>query len=140
MPFSILIFAYRKPGLSPAEFKSLYETSHIPLVQSVAGSHFPKAHVRRYIQRSQEKSAPASTDDVEEHSEYPATVLIGAPSDFEYDAIAELTFDDEAAFQAFFGTVSQQDAAEQIAKNEETFLDRPKMRVVVLGDCITTTG
>ena len=105
----------------------------MPLVQSIAGAHFPKAHIRRYIHRTE--SASSSTD-----NDYPASVLLGAQSDFEYDAMAELTFDDETAFQTFFGIVSEQEAADKISKDEEMFLDRSKMKVVVLGDCVTTSG
>ena len=133
MAYRVLIFAYRKPGTTPAAFKSHYESSHVPLVQSIAGAHFPKAHVRRYIHRT-ERSASATDDD------YPASVLAGAQSDFEYDAIAELIFDDEVAFQTFFGLVSQPEAADKISKDEDMFLDRAKMKVVVLGDCVTTSG
>lgn len=99
MTYRILIFAYRKPGTTPAAFKSHYETSHVPLVQSIAGDHFPKAHTRRYIHRT-ERSASATHDDDDDH---PASVLVGAQSDFEYDAIAELIFDDETASRHSMG-------------------------------------
>lgn len=36
--------------------------------------------------------------------------------------------------------MSQPEAADKIAKDEEMFLDRAKMKVVILGDCVTTTG
>ena len=32
MPYIVLIFAFRKPGLSLAAFKSHYEQSHVPLI------------------------------------------------------------------------------------------------------------
>jgi uncharacterized protein (TIGR02118 family) len=127
MPYTVLIFAYRKPGLSPAEFKSHYESSHVPLVQSLTGSLFPKSHTRRYIQRA-------------DSANHPATVLVGTQADFEYDAIAELIFDDEGAFQAFFACVSEAKAAEKIAQDEDKFLDRTKMKVVIEGDSIVTYG
>ena len=139
MAFIVLIFAYRKPGLSPVAFKSHYESSHVPLVQSIAGSHFPRLHTRRYIQQSQ-NNISASTKGGADNSNYPATILMGTPADFEYEAIAELTFDDDIAFQTFFGLVSQKEAAEKIANDEEMFLDRTKTKVVVVGDCIITTG
>jgi len=50
-----------------------------------------------------------------------------------------LIFDDENAFQTFYGIVSQQEAAERIAKDEKMFVDRSKMKMVVLGD-IRTSG
>lgn len=126
-PYTVLIFAYRKPGLSPAEFKSHYESSHVPLVESIAGSLFPKTHTRRYIQRA-------------DGADHAATVLVGSQADFRYDAIAELIFDNEAAFQAFFARVSEPKAAEKIAQDEDKFLDRARMKVVIEGDCIVTSG
>ena len=62
-------------------------------------------------------------------------MLLGTQSDFGYDSIAELTFDDETAFQAFFGRTSVGDAGAKRAADEEQFLDRRRMRIVVLGDC-----
>lgn len=135
MPYRVLIFAYRKPGISPSKFKTHYETRHVPLVKAIAGPLFPKSHVRRYVQR-----ASGGRDSPPSNAHHPATVLIGSQSDFDYDAIAELIFKDEGAFQAFFAKVSEPEAAAKIAKDEEQFLDRTRMKVVVLGDCITTTG
>ena len=105
----------------------------MPLVQSIAGNHFPKAHVRRYTHRTESgTSAP--------HNNYPASGMVGAQSDFEYDAIAKSIFKDEIAFQSFFGLMSQLEAADKIAENKEMFLDRLKIRVVILGDYVTTSG
>ena len=60
--------------------------------------------------------------------------------DFEYDAFAELVFDDKAAFQTFFALVSQEEAARTIAMDEEIFLDRGKLKAAVVGACVTTSG
>ena len=140
MPYIILVFAYRKPGLSPADFKAHYENCHVPLLQSLAGDTFPNSHVRRYIQRSENKSTSAPEAHSGNNVNTPAAVLVGTQADFEYDAFAELTFDDEAAFQAFFARVGQGKAAEKIAEDEEKFLDRGKMRVVVVRECIVTNN
>lgn len=128
MPYSVLIFAYRKPALSPAQFRAHYESSHLPLVESLAGPLFPRTHTRHYLQRA------------DHGPDYAATVLVGTQADFAYDALAELVFDDEAAFQAFFARVSEPAVAAKIAADEELFLDRAKMRVVVQGDVVVTTG
>ena len=111
----------------------------MPLIQSLAGAHFPKAHVRRYIHRTESGGASATATGTG-NNEYPASALVGTQSDFDYDAIAELIFDNETAFQTFFGLVSQPDAAGKLAKDEEIFVDRSKMKAVVLGDCNTTNG
>lgn len=135
MPYIVLIFVYRKTGLSPAEFKSHSESSHLPLLQSLAGPLFPRSHARRYIQR-----IPGSTEGGADNANHPATVLVGTPADIEYDAFAEMIFDDEAAFRAFIACVSQPEAAERIAKEEEMFLDRAKKRIVLVDECLVTTG
>jgi uncharacterized protein (TIGR02118 family) len=127
MTYSILIFAFRKPGTTPAEFKAHYEGSHVPLVKSIAGPLFPISHIRTYLHRT-------------DSDEYPASVLVGGQADFQYDAFAELTFKDEAAFGAFFGTVSSPENAAKIAADEELFLDRSKMTVVLVGDRTSTSG
>lgn len=135
MPYIVLIFAYRKPGLSPAEFKSHYEFNHLPLIQSLTGPLFPKSHTRRYIQR-----APGPSEGGADNANHPAAVLVGTPADFDYDAFAEVIFDDEATFQTFFACVSKAEAAERIAKDEDMFLDRARTRIVLVDDCTVTTG
>ena len=131
MPFTVLIYAYRKPGTTPAAFRSHYESSHVPLVQSLTGAHFPQSHKRIYIQRS---------EDTDAINNYPATVLVGTQPDFQYDAIAELTFGDAAKFQTFMGIVGQGDAKEKITQDEEMFLDRGRMTAVVVGEIMVTEG
>jgi hypothetical protein len=51
MTFSILIFNYRKPGVSPAEFRTECEAL-IPLLKEITGEHFPLTHTRRYLHRT----------------------------------------------------------------------------------------
>jgi len=135
MVYSVLLFAFRKPGTSPAEFKAHYEGTHIPLLKSIAGPLFPISHTRRYIHRS-EVSEPTGN---EKNAKYPASLLAGEQADFGYDAFAELTFKDEAAFGAFFGHMNSAENAEKIAADEDKFLDRARMTAVVVGDCVVTT-
>jgi hypothetical protein len=131
MTYSILIFASRKEGTHPAEFKNHYETSHVPLIKSLAGPLFPISHTRTYLHRSK--------DEADNEPAYPATVLVGSQADFQYDAFAELKFKDEAAFGAFYGCVTSSENAAKIAADEELFLNRGKMSVVVVGDCTSTS-
>lgn len=51
MTFSILIFNYRKPGVTPAEFRTACEAL-IPVVKEITGEHFPLTHTRRYLLRT----------------------------------------------------------------------------------------
>ncbi|KAI1741712.1 EthD domain-containing protein [Xylaria scruposa] len=134
MPYSVLIFAYRKPGTMPEQFKAHYEGIHVPLVRELAGASFPLSHTRRYLHRS-ENHADSNTA---RNPSTPATVLIGTQNDFDYDAFAELTFEDAAAFQTFFNRMQHPEIAAKIAADEEKFLDRTQMPVVVLGDITET--
>lgn len=138
MAYTVLIFVYRKHDISPAAFKDHLENTHVPLLESIGGDHFPKVYVRRYIQRSEHAtfSAHAGTTNVT----YPATVLRGTQTDFEYDAISEMRFEDEQAFQAFFALVSSEEAAKRIAEDEEMFIDRERLRGVVVGDIVVTAS
>ncbi|KAK9422224.1 putative EthD domain-containing protein [Seiridium unicorne] len=120
MTHSILIFAYRKPGTTPEQFRAHYEGSHVPLVKELAGAHFPLSHTRRYIHRTEGQG------ETERNAQNPATVLIGTQVDFDYDAFAELTFEDVSAFQTFMGIMQKPENAERIAADEEKFLDRSR--------------
>ena len=140
MPFSILIISHRLPHLSPAAFKSHYETKHIPLLQSIAGATFPISHTRQYIQRTPSATTDKSmTNDTGGQSTtpqeaFPATALVGSPTDFDFDCLSTLEFASDEDFQRFFQVVSQDEAAVRIADDEKNFLDRGKMRVVILGE------
>jgi hypothetical protein len=136
MAYSVIIFAFRKPGTTPEQFKTHYEGSHVPLVRELAGEKFPLSHTRRYIHRSE--NTTSNENNTARNPSTPATVLIGTQEDFDYDAFAELTFEDAGAFQIFFGHMQLPDIAAKIAEDEEKFLDRTRMPVVVLGETIET--
>jgi hypothetical protein len=136
MSVRAFLFAYRKPGLSPEDFKRHYE-AHIDLVKRLAGNDFPLSHRRSYIARS---TVEAASDDTSPHNATtPATVIAGKQLDFDFDAVAELTFANQAAFQAFTAKIYAPDIAAQLAADEEKFLDRSKLSIVMLGDVIETT-
>jgi hypothetical protein len=126
MTFSFLLFITRKPSINPSEFKTHWDTKHVELLKIIAGDNFPLTHTRHYIARTTGNGS------------WPAAVLVGAQEDFAYDGIAELVFPDEAAFQTFFGIVSVPEAAARIAKDEETFIVREKMKAVVMGETSVT--
>lgn len=65
---------------------------------------------------------------------------MGSQPDFQDDALAGLTIKDAAAFQTFMGFVSQGEAKEIIARDEEMFMDRGKMTAVVVGETVATAG
>ncbi|KAI0471897.1 EthD domain-containing protein [Xylariaceae sp. FL0804] len=122
MTYSILIKSYRKPGLTPAQFKAHMERVHVPLVRELAGAAFPLAHTRRYP----------------DHAAANRGLLAGSPTEFAYDAVAELTFEDEAASQAYFARVGRGEAAERLAKDRAMFVDPARVSIVVLADVTVT--
>lgn len=136
--YRILIIAYRKPSLTPDEFKTHYEQKHVPLVKSIAGSHFPLSHTRQYIRRV--RSEFTSIESKEHNADYPAVVLSGPQTDMGYDAIAELKFKDHTAFVAFTALLVQPDNAAMLAADCEDFMDQAKTTVVELGDYVQTTA
>ncbi|OLN94351.1 hypothetical protein CCHL11_02945 [Colletotrichum chlorophyti] len=123
MTFKTLIFAHRLPGVSPAEFKDHYDNFHIPMVRDMTGALFPLTHTRQYIRRVEDGTA---------------RVLVGSQEDFDYDVVAEMVFEDEAAFGAFCGVLAEEENARRIDEDEKTFLDRSRCRVVVLGETDVT--
>lgn len=134
MTYNVLIFAYRKPGTTPDQFRAHYEGAHVPLVKEIGGEHFPIAHTRRYLHRSK-----GTGEGIERNASYPVTVLRGSQGDFDYDAIAELSFADLTHFQTFFGLTQQPENAARIAADEGQFLDCSRSGVVVLGETVSTT-
>lgn len=136
MSLRVLIYAYRKPGISLEEFKKHYE-AHVDLVKRISGDDFPLAHKRSYIARGTVEASPEGT--TTRNATTPATVIVGQQSDFDFDAYAELTFADQAAFQAFGTKIYAPEAATQIAADEEKFLDKSKLAIAMLGDVTETT-
>ncbi|KAL9055043.1 MAG: hypothetical protein Q9162_003808 [Coniocarpon cinnabarinum] len=135
MTFTIVIFSWRKPNTTPSEFKTHYETKHLPLIKSLTGSKFPITHTRHYIQRQ----SPEGTTDDKSNASHPAVTFMGSPDDFDYDAYAELVFEDDKAFQEFFALVSEPGAAKRLEDDENCFIERSKLRVGVVDQSSVTT-
>ncbi|KAI4157543.1 MAG: hypothetical protein LQ342_008196 [Letrouitia transgressa] len=125
MPYTILLFLYRKPGSSFAAFKDHYENTHMPLLQSIGGRFFPKTHTRHYLPRSDGQSAD---------------IMKGAAEDFDYDAMAELVFEGEAEWKAFLGVLTEKENKERVERDEEVFQDRGRLRAVMVGESFVTRG
>ncbi|KAL5337429.1 hypothetical protein BJX70DRAFT_246322 [Aspergillus crustosus] len=130
MTFKALLFVTRKPGLTPTEFRTHYDTVHLPLIQSLGGADFPLSHKRLYLSRP----------DPGADNSYPATTIMGSPEDFPYDCITELTFVDEAGMRRFFRRRMEDGVREVVEKDEGGFMDSEKMKLVVLGGVVETTG
>lgn len=120
MVYTVLIFASRKPGTTPQEFRDHYEGIHMPLVKELTGDHFPQIHRRRYIHRAEGKG------DTERNPNHPATVLLGTQADFDYDVVGELIFPDATASRAFLGAMQNPETAGPINADAEKFVDIPQ--------------
>ncbi|KAJ5505292.1 hypothetical protein LT330_009319 [Penicillium expansum] len=135
MPVKMLVFLYRSPHLTPEEFKKRYE-AHVKLIKKLAGGDFPLSHHRNYISRSSIEIPPDGS--TARNAFTPATILRGRQSDFDFDAYAELTFADQAAYQAFAAKIYTAEAAAQITADEDKFLDRLKMGIALVGEVRVT--
>lgn len=123
MAYRLLLFLYRKDGITHAEFRDHYEYIHIPLTRELTGSLFPSLHSRRYIERSPDGEP---------------NVLVGNKSGDECDAVVEVAFRDEEAAQAFFAATNNGEIEERLRKDIAQFLNRERMRVVKIGESFET--
>lgn len=131
----IVAFFWRKPGLSPSDFKSHYETAHIPLLLSLMGPVFPVSHSRFYLHRN-----PGDTSSSDRsNASYLPTVFAGTPDDFDYDVYCELVYEDKAAFEAFHARMGEPEVAAKIAEDEEKFIDHRKSKVAAVNEPLVTT-
>ncbi|KAJ9251207.1 hypothetical protein DTO271D3_3685 [Paecilomyces variotii] len=126
MSYTIVAFLWRKPGITPLEFKTHYETQHIPLLLELLGSRFPASHSRFYLPRL--PSDPSSTD-VSNLNLRPK-LFLGDGDGFSWDAYCELCFENHIAFEDFRAAMLEPENATKIAADEEQFLDRSKINVV----------
>jgi len=111
----IKVFGYlrRKPGLSPQEFADYYEQNHVPLVLSKAFT--PMVYKRNYIQRGDAFNIEGS--------------------EISFDCMTELVFADRNELSAWMADLG----VDEIAQDEENFIDRAATRAYVV-DERTTTG
>ena len=147
MPYHLLLFLYRKHTLTPTQFQSYCETTHIPFLRSLAGNTFPRVHSRRYIDRQATTTTPAAKTenatsgpcDIDVDVEYPATALMGTPESFDYDCIVEHVYDSEDACKAFYARmVLDGQVAARLVADEAVFLNRERTRAVVVADVVET--
>lgn len=119
MPYAVLIFATRKAGLSPEEFKDYYENKHIPLVNNLTRGHIPKSNTRYYI-TSGKIAQPE--------------FIVGQPSDIPWDCVTALNFTDEEHFSRCMAIYQDEETQKIFAADEEKFLDRASLKMVIIGD------
>lgn len=106
--FQLMMFGGRKEGLTPEQYRDHYENVHIPLMKNLTGDTFPLKHERHYVKRD----GPP---------DFPAAVLIGNQADFNYDAVAILTYRDKAHFDANWAFFEDEETAKLIKEDEAKF-------------------
>ncbi|KAI0475632.1 EthD domain-containing protein [Xylariaceae sp. FL0804] len=131
----VVALIYRKPDLTPEQFKDYYERNHMPLVRALTGDGFPLRHTRRYIPRTRLTTGPGP------HGAYPATVISGSPSEFGFDCIAELAFRDRAHLQAYFAALLRPEVSARLTADCVRFVDMSRAApTALLGDyCCAVT-
>lgn len=71
----------------------------------------------------------------------PASVIMGTQDDFPHDAVAQMEFEDGAAFRKFIGNRKDPEVLRILEDDDSKFSDSTKTRAVVLGQvCVTKRG
>lgn len=164
MSYSVLMYIYRKEGVSPEQFKEHYETKHVPIIQRLSGNLFPTSHSRHYMGYVPQGGAtaghaPAAADPPTDTGgdervrtaekllagsasagEYVPMVVQGQPADFGWDVCTILTYTNEAHFREFMAVLMDEGNAKTLADDEEIFMDRSKFKAVILGENLTTVN
>jgi hypothetical protein len=130
---TILLFLTRDCALSLEEFQHHYEHTHIPLAYSMLSDVWPTTFHRRYLARINRKGfgGPANPD-------RPAFTLRGQVGDVDCDCIAEMHFPTERAFRQFYKKYHQKEVAAVLAEDENRFLEKGKVKVIVVGETWST--
>ncbi len=161
MPYSVIMYVYRKKGTSPEHFKEYYEGTHVPCIQRLSGNLFPASHVRHYIgymphavtSGSNTTAASAASTNGDQRVETAfdllggsastanvPMVVMGQPTDFEWDACSIITYTNETHFKQFMGVLMDEGNAKILAEDEEKFMDRSRFQAVILGDMRKTVN
>lgn len=109
MSYRIMLVVTRRADLTPEQFKLHYETEHVKLLKEIAGKDFPISHTRLYV----------------------SDFLVGSAAEFPYDALTEITFEDESHFKRFMALTSAEDAAKRIREDEARFAERSEGKFLV---------
>ena len=109
----------RKPGISFEQFRDHYENSHAVLGQKYFG-HLITSYTRNYNLRPD--PAAASDDPID---------AIMASKQWDHDCITEWEMRDEQALREVFRLLLDPDIGSIFYADEEHFLDRASVRLVI---------
>ncbi|RDW72406.1 EthD domain-containing protein [Aspergillus mulundensis] len=117
---TILVQARRQPTITQSAFRTQYE-SFVSLVRALAGDAFPIVHRRTYIAHSTTLWEP----------------LLGSNpliNSIDYDVLAELTFEDHAAYERFRAKLAEPSVARQMQDCAARFIDTCAIAMAAVGE------
>jgi len=143
MPYQIVAFLWRKPTLTPTEFKNHYETQHMPLLTELMGPAMCARHTRHYITRTLTEAAsdPTLTSETISsniNAKYPTTAYAGDGSKIDYDVYSEIEFEDLEKFAAFAMRLQELEKDGRLQEDEDRFLLMQKRIVVAVEEPYVT--
>lgn len=112
--------------MTPAEFRTHYDTVHVPLLKSLVGPVFPLSHTRNYVTRNPTGN-PSPSDGVKQH-DFPPVLYMGQASDVNYDSVTVMVWEDKSAFDLFNQVFSTEEVFGRISEDNKNFLD-PNLRL-----------
>jgi len=114
--FKVFGFLTKRDGIETQAFIDYYENHHVPLICRLAPT--PIVYKRNYLSRGDELNKDDNAID--------------------FDVVTELVFPDRAAYLAWRAALSKPGSGEQVAADEEKFLDRSRTRACVIEERVTS--
>jgi hypothetical protein len=135
MPLSVLVFYTRRPDVTPDQLQAYMEHYHVPLIREVMGPHYPLTYTMRYVVRVNTGAGDrlgATTASRSRADGDAPVVLVGSPSELDWDAMGEMVFRDELHVQQGLAAMNSPDG-QKVKEDEAVFTIPEKLRVVLVG-------
>jgi hypothetical protein len=135
MTISILALYTRRPDITPEQFRSYMEEHHVPLIKAAFGAHLPLSYTVRYpirVASGVGDRLGAVTSSTGRADPNGPVVLVGQPSDVEWDCLGEMVFRDELHVQQGMAAINSP-KGQEAKEDEEVFTVPEKLRVVLIG-------
>ncbi len=145
MTYTVVAHIRRRQDITPSEFRTHYDTVHVPLLKSLVGTAFPLTHTRNYVTRIPNTSdaTPPTPDKSQASGKVPGTEFApimyrGEASSVDYDSLTVLVWEDYPAFERFLEVFSSKEVSEKILEDEKNFKDQSVKRIYALEHPSTT--
>jgi len=110
---TVVTLLKRRDGMSVADFRAYYESTHRVIGEKVLAGYATR-YVRRFL-----------------------TPMDGVDQPFDYDVVMEIDFPDEATRDACFTALGAPDVAAMIAEDEEKLFDRSRVRAFTVTESVS---